>query len=88
MSRNCAFSLVAVLALFVLSAAGAGAATMDYLGTWNSTTTYAVGKVVKYNGGITKRTTPLRTVQHQALTLTLRHPTGIMHHDLENWLRK
>lgn len=30
----------------------AAAATMDYLGTWNATATYAVGKVVKYKGAI------------------------------------
>ena len=32
--------------------ASAFAATMDYLGTWSSSTTYATGKVVKHNGGI------------------------------------
>jgi hypothetical protein len=44
-----------VLAAFIVLAfvpASAFAATMDYLGTWSSSTTYATGKVVKYNGGI------------------------------------
>jgi hypothetical protein len=44
-----------VLAAFIVLAfvpATAFAATMDYLGTWSSSTTYATGKVVKHNGGI------------------------------------
>jgi hypothetical protein len=44
-----------VLATFIFLAfvpATAFAATMDYLGTWSSSTTYATGKVVKHNGGI------------------------------------
>lgn len=44
-----------VLAAFIVLAfvpASAFAATMDYLGTWSSSTTYATGKVVKHNGGI------------------------------------
>jgi hypothetical protein len=44
-----------VLATFIFLAfvpATAFAATMDYLGTWSSSTTYTTGKVVKHNGGI------------------------------------
>ena len=44
-----------VLAAFIVLAfvpASAFAATMDYLGAWSSSTTYATGKVVKHNGGI------------------------------------
>lgn len=44
-----------VLAAFMVLAfvpASAFAATMDYLGTWRSSTTYTTGKVVKHNGGI------------------------------------
>jgi hypothetical protein len=43
--------LAALLTTASLSAS-AFAATMDYLGTWSSSTTYATGKVVKHNGGI------------------------------------
>jgi hypothetical protein len=43
--------LVALITTACLSAS-AFAATMDYLGAWNSTTTYKTGKVVKHNGGI------------------------------------
>lgn len=52
MIRVWASRCAALLFLFVLGSVTAIAATMDYLGTWNSTTTYAVGKVVKYNGAI------------------------------------
>lgn len=74
--------VIALLVVLVLGSVTTKAATMDYLGMWNSTTTYAVSKVVKHNGRITKRTTPLRTLQHQALSLTLRHQTGMVHHGL------
>ncbi|MEI6533967.1 MAG: hypothetical protein WCN98_01405 [Verrucomicrobiaceae bacterium] len=43
--------LVALITTACISAS-AFAATMDYLGAWNSTTTYKTGKVVKHNGGI------------------------------------
>lgn len=43
--------LVALITTACLSAS-AFAATMDYLGSWSSSTTYATGKVVKHNGGI------------------------------------
>jgi hypothetical protein len=43
--------LAAFIVLLVLPVS-AFAATMDYLGTWSSSTTYATGKVVKHNGGI------------------------------------
>ena len=44
-----------ILAAFIVLAfvpTSAFAATMDYLGAWISSTTYATGKVVKHNGGI------------------------------------
>jgi collagen type I/II/III/V/XI/XXIV/XXVII alpha len=44
------FTLVALTLLVI--ATSLQAATMDYLGSWNATTTYAVGKVVVYNKGI------------------------------------
>lgn len=45
-------ALLFTVALMLLSVTSSIAATMDYLGTWSSSTTYAVGKVVKHNGGI------------------------------------
>ena len=44
---------ILVVALLVAGfSPSAYAAAMDYLGAWSSSTTYAVGKVVKHNGGI------------------------------------
>lgn len=47
----CRIALVALITTACVTAS-AFAATMDYLGAWSSTTTYATGKVVKYSGGI------------------------------------
>lgn len=52
MIRVWASRCAALIFLFVLGSVTAIATTMDYLGTWNSKTTYAVGKVVKYKGAI------------------------------------
>jgi YVTN family beta-propeller protein len=40
------------VALVGLAATSAVSATMDYLGTWSNTTTYATGSVIVYNKGI------------------------------------
>ena len=52
MLRKMAQCISVVALLAVGFASSTYAATMDYLGTWNSSTTYAIGKVVKHNGGI------------------------------------
>ena len=43
---------VSTLGVLALMGSSAIAATMDYLGAWNATTTYATGKVVVYNRAI------------------------------------
>ena len=51
LTRNIRFLSILALLLFALSMA-AQAATMSYIGTWNSKSTYALGNVVSHNKGI------------------------------------
>ena len=45
-------SLMGAVALLCALSTSALSATMNYLGTWSNTTTYATGSVIVYNKGI------------------------------------